>query len=168
MRPDIFDRNPMLLGVRNGTVDLATGTLREAQKTDYITRLANASFDPEAKCPNWERFLGEACDGDADLVAYLQACIGFCLTGLLDEHLFFIVTGPGGTGKTTFAEALTYVFGDYACGIDPNSLAAAAKAESARARPDIAKPSWRSAGAGERVARRAAHRRGVTQVDERQ
>ena len=50
-----------------------------------------------------------------------------------------MVLGPGGTGKTTFQETLKHVWGDYCCGIDPNSLAASGKPDAAKARPDLAK-----------------------------
>jgi hypothetical protein len=103
--PADFDADPLLLGVLNGTVDLQTGRRRDASKADYITKLCRAKFDINAQCPTWEQFLRETTGGDVELIKYLQTCVGFCLTGLTDEHLFFIITGPGGTGKTTFAEA---------------------------------------------------------------
>lgn len=136
--PASFDANPMLLGVQNGVVDLETGELKEADRAQLITKLCNATFNPDAACPKWEEFLLAACGGDTELVRYLRQCAGICLTGLTEEHTFFIVTGPGGTGKTTFQEALKFVWNDYAIGIDPNSLASS-KNEGARARPDLAK-----------------------------
>jgi putative DNA primase/helicase len=134
-----FDTDPDLLGVRNGVVDLRTGTLRDAMREDYITKQTNVLFDETATCPQWEKFLLETAQGDYELISYLQQCAGISLTGHTKEHLFFIVIGPGGTGKSTFFETIKYVWGDYACGIDPNSLAASMKAEGGRARPDIAR-----------------------------
>lgn len=95
-------------------------------------------FDKAAECPWWEKFLEDTVRGDTEMLRYLRQCAGICLTGETRHHLFFIVLGPGGTGKTTFQETLKFVWGDYCCGVDPNSLAAG-KAESARARPDLAK-----------------------------
>jgi hypothetical protein len=43
-----IDANPMLMNVRNGTIDLATGQLHPHRRTDGITKLAPASFDPGA------------------------------------------------------------------------------------------------------------------------
>jgi type IV secretory pathway VirB4 component len=63
----------------------------------------------------------ESCNGDADLVRYLQICTGVCLSGLVEEHLFFLVLGPAGTGKSTFGEVLMSLMGDYALGVDPNT-----------------------------------------------
>lgn len=134
-----FDADPDLLGVRNGVVDLRTGTLREASREDHITKQCNAAFDESASCPQWEKFLLETTQNDLELIGYLQQCAGISLTGHTKEHLFFIVVGPGGTGKSTFFETIKYVWGDYAIGIDPNSLAASMKSEGGRARPDIAR-----------------------------
>ena len=43
-----FDADPMLLGVRNGIVDLCDGSFREARREDLITKQANVNFDKEA------------------------------------------------------------------------------------------------------------------------
>ena len=144
IRPDVaidrgkFDADPLLFNVQNGTLDLRTGEFRGAERGDLVTKVANVTFDKAAECPRWEKFLGETVKGDSEMLRYLRQCAGICLTGETRHHLFFIVLGPGGTGKTTFQETLKFVWGDYCCGVDPNSLAAG-KSESARARPDLAK-----------------------------
>src|SRR5262249_54983152 len=127
-----------LFNVQNGTLDLRTGEFREADRTDYITKVATVTFDRASECPQWEKFLHDTVKCDAEMLRYIRQCAGICLTGETRHHLFFIVLGPGGTGKTTFQETLKFVWGDYCCGVDPNSLAAS-KAETARARPDLAK-----------------------------
>jgi len=134
-----FDADPDLLGVKNGVVDLRTGAFRQATRDDLITKQCNVTFDESALCPQWEKFLLETTQSDLELICYLQQCAGISLTGHVQEHLFFIVVGPGGTGKSTFFETIKYVWGDYAIGIDPNSLAASTRAEGGRARPDIAR-----------------------------
>jgi len=53
-RPELFDSDPWLLGVRNGVVDLRTGNFRPARREDYITKQAGAEYIPLAKCPLWE------------------------------------------------------------------------------------------------------------------
>jgi putative DNA primase/helicase len=112
--------------------------LRPAVREDYITKRTNVIFDSSATCPSWEHFLLEATNRNHELIAYVQQCAGISLTGHTREHVFFIIIGPAGTGKSTFCETIKYVWGDYCIGIDPNSLAAM-KAEGGRARPDIAR-----------------------------
>ena len=55
--PDEFDCNPMLLNVANGTIDLSNGELQPHNQTDLITQLAPTTFDIDAACPDWKRFL---------------------------------------------------------------------------------------------------------------
>jgi putative DNA primase/helicase len=38
--PDALDADPWVFNVRNGTINLKTGELREHRRTDYITKLA--------------------------------------------------------------------------------------------------------------------------------
>src|SRR5262249_52079663 len=67
-----FDREPMLLNVINGTVDLRTGTLRPHCASDLITKRAAVAYDPQATCPTWTQFLEVIFPDDAALIAYVQ------------------------------------------------------------------------------------------------
>jgi len=44
--PDELDRDPWLLNVANGTIDLRTGVLRAHRREDFITKLCPVEFDP--------------------------------------------------------------------------------------------------------------------------
>ena len=110
-----LDRDPWLLATPGGTVDLRTGTLRPAERGDYITKCtAVAPAAPGTPAPTWQRFLAEATGHDAELIAYLQRWAGYCLTGVTQEHALLFVYGPGGNGKTVFVNTLTGVAGNYA------------------------------------------------------
>lgn len=112
--PDCLDRDPWLLTVANGAIDLRTGTLRPAQRTDYVTKLAPVTFDPDATCPQWLAFLDRIMGGKAELITFLQRAIGYALTGDVSEHCLFLLYGTGRNGKTTFMETLAALLGDYA------------------------------------------------------
>jgi putative DNA primase/helicase len=79
--PDIWDRDPYLLGTPGGTVDLRTGELRLARPEDYITKVTAVTPAAAAECPGWMQFLGEATNDDKDLIAFLQQFSGYMLTG---------------------------------------------------------------------------------------
>src|SRR5918995_1648258 len=49
--PDELDADPWLLNVKNGTIDLRTGELREHRREDLITKLAPVDYDPDAPAP---------------------------------------------------------------------------------------------------------------------
>lgn len=83
-------------------------------------------YDPDAKCPRWERFLQEVFDDygaeKAAMVDFLQRAVGYALTGNTSEHVLFILYGQGANGKSTFLERLQKVFGDYARKASPTLL----------------------------------------------
>ena len=67
---DAWDRDPWLLCCDNGVVDLRTGRLRPGRPEDMTCRSTNISYNPDAPCPRWERFLAEVFAGDAELVEW--------------------------------------------------------------------------------------------------
>jgi len=110
---DDFDREPMLLNAMNGTIDLGDGTLRQHDRADRITKRCETHYDPTAKAPTWERFLGRILP-DPDVRAFVQRAVGYSLTGDTSEQVLFIAHGTGANGKSTFLETLRLVLGDYA------------------------------------------------------
>jgi putative DNA primase/helicase len=109
-----FDRDPWLLGCRNGVLDLRTGTLRPGRQADLVTKSVGFDFDPDAPCPRWDRFLLEIFDGDTALVGFLRRAVGYSLTADTREQCLFLCHGSGANGKTTLLSTLRAAFGDYA------------------------------------------------------
>ena len=117
-----LDRNPWLLNVKNGTVDLKTGRLRSFSASDLITKNAGVTFDPEATCPRWKIFVLEIMDGDQELADYLQRFAGYCLTGDTREQCFLFLSGIGSNGKGRFVETIANILGEYAAPLSPSAL----------------------------------------------
>jgi putative DNA primase/helicase len=115
---DALDRDPDLLNVANGTLDLRSGTLRPHDRADLLTRLAPVAYDPEARCPRWDAFLLRCMGGDGELVAFLQRAVGYALTGHTSEQVLLLLYGTGANGKSTFLETLRALLGDYATQTD--------------------------------------------------
>ena len=111
---DELDNNPWLLNVANGTIDLRTGELRAHSRRDLITKQAPTAYDPEARCPTWLAFLETVMAGRQDLMEFLRRAVGYSLTGDVSEQVVFFPYGLGANGKTTFAETVTAILGDYA------------------------------------------------------
>jgi putative DNA primase/helicase len=109
-----WDGDIWAFGVANGVIDLKTGKLRPGKPTDQITLHSNIAFDPDAKCPRWEKFLIEIFGGDPELISYIQRAIGYSLTGETSEQCFFCCYGEGANGKSTFLNAIHNVLGSYA------------------------------------------------------
>lgn len=111
--PESFDRDRMALNVANGTIDLRTGDLREHRQQDLLTKLVPVEYDPKAQCPEWLSFLARV-QPDSEVRRYIQMCVGYSLTGLVDEKCMFILYGGGDNGKSLFIEAILQLLGPYA------------------------------------------------------
>jgi putative DNA primase/helicase len=112
--PSELDKDPFLLNVGNGTLDLRTGKLRPHRREDYITKLAAVNYDPDAKCPIWLACLKKWMAGKEELISYLQRAVGYALTGDVSEQCLFFLYGSGQNGKSTFLGLLIDLLGDYA------------------------------------------------------
>jgi putative DNA primase/helicase len=111
-----LDRDPWLFNVRNGTIDLRTGDLRDHASSDLITQLSDIDYDPAAKAPTWDAFIFKAMRGSMPMRLYLQRLVGYTLTGTTTEHvLVFHYGNTGSNGKSTFLTALRSLMGDYGC-----------------------------------------------------
>jgi P4 family phage/plasmid primase-like protien len=111
--PDELDADPMLLNVKNGTIDLRTGELREHRREDLITKLAPVEYDPDAAAPTWGAFLERVLPGE-ELREFVQRAVGYSATGDTSEQCMYIHHGPGANGKSTFQETVSSALGDYA------------------------------------------------------
>ncbi len=52
--------------------------------------------------------------GDKEMIRYLQRFIGYTLTGVIEEHAFAFLFGPGGNGKSVLLGTIAAALGDYA------------------------------------------------------
>jgi putative DNA primase/helicase len=105
-------------------VDLRTGTIREHCPSDLITQLCPVEFDPDAKCPLWDRTLGLFFADDQRLIAYWQRLCGYALVGVVRDHILAVAYGKGSNGKSTILGTLIDMLGDYAMKTPPDMLMA--------------------------------------------
>jgi len=114
IQPHELDRDPWLLNVLNGTIELQTGQLRPHAREDLLTKLAPIGFDAAADFETWDRFLARIFADDAELIGYVRRLAGYWLTGTIREQVLPIFWGVGANGKTTFLNAVMDVLGsDY-------------------------------------------------------
>lgn len=114
MTADQFDRDPWLLNVANGTLDLRTGELRPHRREDLLTKLVPVEYNPKARAPRWEQFLREVFEDDEEAIAAVQRAVGYTLTGDTSEQVFFFCHGTGANGKTSLLNILRELLGEYA------------------------------------------------------
>jgi putative DNA primase/helicase len=136
--PAALDADPWLLNTPSGTVDLKTGKLRPHRQEDLITKMTKVPFDPDAKCPRWEKTLleifadqrAERSDDERaavarEMVAYVQRALGYSLAGVIGEHALFLCCGIGRNGKNTVLDTVHEILGDYATVALPRTFMAA-------------------------------------------
>ncbi len=120
--PEQLDADPWRLNCLNGVLDLRTGQLHPHRRSDLLTKLAPVAYEAEATCPTWLAFLRSIMDSNDELIGFLQRFAGYCLTGVIREHVLVVCYGTGSNGKSTFLETLTAMLGDYAWQAPPDLL----------------------------------------------
>lgn len=108
-----FDANPWLLAVKNGVLNLKTGSLRPRKPTDMLINHIDTHYTPQAKCDAFLTFLDQIMLGRADMCEFLQRAIGYSLTGDVSEQVIFFLFGCGRNGKSTLKEILLSLVGPY-------------------------------------------------------
>ena len=121
LSPDKLDTDPMLLGVLNGTIDLNTGTFREAG-AKIISR-SNArllSTRPRnARIGSSFKRRSQAATPTSSRTS--SGCLALLLTGEMVEILF-ILHGEGKTEKRQSLKRSSGVLGDYAHAADAKMM----------------------------------------------
>ncbi len=134
-----LDADPMLIGVRNGVVDLRTGVFRAARPDDLITRIADVDYVEGATCPLWMKTLEMCMGGDAGLIAFIQRAAGYSLTGLTSEQVFFFLYGTGCNGKSTIVNVFREILGGHAVQSQPETIMAQRNINPSGPTPEIAR-----------------------------
>jgi len=131
---DEFDLAPGLINLSNGTLDLVTGQLRPHAAADLLTKIADVPYDPQATCPEFDQFLNSTLS--AEEASFVLRLFGYALLGSPTEHVFAIFHGPGRNGKSTLADIMGHVFGNYARNAEPSTFI---KQKGAGVRNDLAR-----------------------------
>lgn len=136
-----FDKDKYLFNCKNGTYNLKTGEFRPHNREDFITRISNVTYDPDATCPQFQKYLIEVMQEDTAKIEYLLKIAAYCLTGDTSRECFFVLYGDKTrNGKSTFVGTLKYLLGNYAETLKPASITRKnISSGGSGAMPDIAK-----------------------------
>lgn len=113
-----FDRNPDLLPVRNGVIDLRTGKLLPGRQSDKFRRFVDIDYDPNADTIPVIEFVADITIDDnnkdtEELPAYIQKVFGYAATGHASEQYIFVFLGPGRNGKGVLFNIVSSILGPY-------------------------------------------------------
>lgn len=124
-----LDREPWLLTLMNGTLNLRTGTLEPHRPGDLITKLIPIDYSESAQCPRFLAFLDRVLGSNTELIEFVQRYLGMCLTGDVSEQRMLIFMGQGANGKSVLLELVKRILSDYACDAAPTLLCADGRSE---------------------------------------
>jgi putative DNA primase/helicase len=137
LEPSKLDNQPMLLNLKNGTLDLESLTLRSHEQHDLLTRVVPVDYRLSAKCPRFRRFVKEIFGGSTLMTAYVQRALGYGLLGRNPENALFVLQGDGANGKSVLLNTIRTILGpDYA--IQGNASTLIAGRRSCGIRDDLA------------------------------
>lgn len=121
--PNELDAYTDYINCQNGIVNLRTGELLPHDSNFMMTHISYAEYDTTKKKPKlWLKFLNDVCNGDQELIDYLQKCIGYSLSGSTREQCAFFVYGMGNNGKSTFLDIVSDILGTYSANVQPETI----------------------------------------------
>jgi P4 family phage/plasmid primase-like protien len=106
---EIFDKNPYLLCVKNGVVDLLAGDVLEHSPNYYLTSQCPVMYDPDAKPTEFIKFLMGSCTNDDDRLTLIDWMVACAVLSEFEYILF--LTGHGSNGKKVYEALLQAFFG---------------------------------------------------------
>jgi putative DNA primase/helicase len=120
--PELWERPPLHeVNVANGILNVETKVLRDHDPGFLSTVQIPVRYDPEARCPQWEKFVAEVFPEDAqDLAFELAADL---ITPSRSAQKAVLLLGEGANGKSTYLRALTsFVGSTNAAGVSLHKL----------------------------------------------
>lgn len=99
----------------NGLYDIYNHTFIPHSPTVLSTIRIPYKYNGDAACPLWEKTLKEILEGDKNKTKTLQEFFGYCLTREVKYEKALVMTGEGGTGKSTIMNTLKYMVGMENC-----------------------------------------------------
>lgn len=140
VRSAAFDSRPELFNCKNGVFNTETEQFQPGHDPDLlITKCSNVVYNPDTESEEWRKTITDILSKNPDCVEYLQKLTGAALTENKSNEEFYICYGAKTrNGKSTFAEVVGYMFGDYGAAASPETLMSHSKNPS-RAEPDVAR-----------------------------
>ena len=133
----VLDTDPRLFNVMNGTFDLEAGRLLPHDPRHMISKLAPVFYDPDATCPTYDQAILDIFSGDADTVRFFEEAAGATLSGKASKNMIFMLGDLGDNGKSTVANMLLDLFGDYGLKGDLSLLVRGDRFDPLRANPTV-------------------------------
>ena len=121
-----FDKYENLLNTDSGIVDLTTGKIQDFDPKYMLSKNTNTKVSFEEPTV-WIKFLHDIFRRDdkqeeQEVIECIQQCVGYSLSGSIDQQCFFICYGNGSNGKSTFSGQVAQILGEYATATPVSTL----------------------------------------------
>ena len=93
-----FDKDPYMLCVKNGVVDLRTGGFYKHDKKYKMTIQINADYNPGTTCPTIDKFLDDIMEHSDDKNTVYDIITSLCIKVPFDAIIALIGSGANGKG----------------------------------------------------------------------
>ncbi|MCA0314197.1 MAG: phage/plasmid primase, P4 family [Candidatus Melainabacteria bacterium] len=127
-----FDSDPYLFNCQNGILSLKDRKLINHHRKYLCHQISPVRYEPKATCPTWDKFLWDITGQDQEMIDFLHMCLGYSLTGLVNEEVFFFLWGRGRNGKSKFLECASKILGTYSSGLPMESLMDTGRSDTGR------------------------------------
>jgi P4 family phage/plasmid primase-like protien len=108
--PTLWERPPLdTLNLPNGLLNLDSRTLTPHSPGHLSPIQLPLTFDPAARCPEWEAFIGDVFPEDCRTLAF--EIIAWLLCPDTSIQRAFLLRGDGQNGKSTYLSAVTAALG---------------------------------------------------------
>jgi P4 family phage/plasmid primase-like protien len=101
------------LPIQNGIFHFVTHDIKPFKPEEVFTYKLNVSYNPEAKCPNFLKFINEILRPED--IPLLQEIMGYCLLPGMPFHKIFWFYGIGRNGKDRIVLTLEHILGEDSC-----------------------------------------------------
>lgn len=147
VRIEVFDRDPLAINCRNGTLKMRFDPkAEEGQRfrtwmsphdpSDRITRMAAVDYDPRAEAPLFRGVVQTSLPEDEER-AFFKRLLGYSATGRTEEQAFALVQGRGRDGKSTILDACREALGTYGVAASPDTFLEGGMRSGSDAAPDL-------------------------------
>ena len=102
-----------LVSLKNGIFHLEESILLPHSLGFFTQNSLPFAYDPQAKCPIWDKFLDSVWGDDIEAVHALQEMFGYILSGDTKQQKLFNIIGPRRSGKGTINKVLVSLLGQH-------------------------------------------------------
>lgn len=111
IEPKELNQQREYINVKNGLFNLNTFQVEHHREEVLSSIQLPVNYDPEAKCPLWEKTLDEIFLGDKNKIQTLQEFLGYCLKAESSQEMALLNIGEGANGKSLIFSTFQKIIG---------------------------------------------------------